>query len=50
MYLVSLSKLLTARRIAVGGQMIYDENMIRRIMEKYSCDYDTASELFNEID
>ncbi|MCW2281384.1 hypothetical protein M2256_001842 [Lactococcus lactis] len=30
--------------------MIYDDYLIKQIMEKYDCDYDTAAELFNEID
>ncbi|ESK79078.1 hypothetical protein T211_08240 [Lactococcus lactis subsp. lactis bv. diacetylactis str. LD61] len=30
--------------------MIYDEYMIKRIMEKYDCDYDTAVELLNDIE
>lgn len=30
--------------------MIYDEHLIKRIMEKYDCDYKTAAELFNEMD
>jgi hypothetical protein len=29
--------------------MIIDDYMIRRIMEKYEVDYNTALELFNDI-
>lgn len=30
--------------------MIYDNYMIYRLMKKYECDYETALELFNDID
>ena len=33
-----------------GFAMIYDEYIIKRIMEKYDCDYDTAVELLNDIE
>ena len=30
--------------------MVIYEDLIKRIMEKYNCDYWTAVELFNDID
>jgi hypothetical protein len=28
--------------------MVYDDYMIKRYMEKYGCDYDTAAKMFND--